>query len=455
MSPSNPSVSSPSSLANVGADTLSVDEAFALHLDSIDPLRSVRERFHIPSARNARGADPSLDGDSLYLCGNSLGLQPKAVGDLMMRELRDWAELAVEAHFHPGHSGQGWYDYHEAFRDTGARLVGAEPGEVVMMNGLTVNLHLMMVSFYRPQGERRVVVIEDGAFPSDTYAVKTHLVARGMDPKTDLVLLRPRDGEETLRTEQIEATIAALGERLALVMLGGVNFRTGQVLDMPRIVKATHAVGAIAGFDLAHAAGNIPLALHDWNVDFACWCSYKYLNAGPGAVAGCFVHRRHGENPALPRFAGWWGNDPQRRFRMHLEPEFTPRAGADGWQLSNPPILAMVPLRASLAIFDEFGMDALRRKSLVLTGYLEFLLRQWMPRACRIITPTNPGERGCQLSIQVPGADGGTPKDRFTALQRRGVICDFREPDVIRVAPVPLYNGFHDVWRFAQILAAG
>jgi len=313
-----------------------------------------------------------------------------------------------------------------------------------------------MMSFYHPDGARRVVVIEDGAFPSDTYAVKTHLAARGMDVATDLVLLRPRAGEETLRTDDIEQTIAELGERLALVMLGGVNFRTGQVLDMERIVKATHAVGAIAGFDLAHAAGNIPLSLNAWNVDFACWCSYKYLNAGPGAIAGCFVHQRHGENPALPRFAGWWGNDPKRRFRMHLEPEFIPAAGADGWQISNPPIFAMVPLRASLAIFDEFGMDALRRKSLVLTGYLEFLLRQWMPQECRIITPANPGERGCQLSIQVTGThgSGGTePKTRFAALQRRGVICDFREPDVIRVAPVPLYNGFHDVWRFARILS--
>jgi len=453
MSTPTPSHLPPASLTEVGADTLDVDEEFARHLDSIDPLRSVRDRFHIPPARHARGADPALEGDSLYLCGNSLGLQPKAVGTLMEQELRDWAELAVEAHFHAGRSEQGWYDYHEVFRETGARLVGAQPAEVVMMNSLTVNLHLMMMSFYRPDGARRVVVIEDGAFPSDTYAVKTHLAARGMDPAADLVLLRPRAGEETLRTDDIEQTIAELGGRLALVMLGGVNFRTGQVLDMERVVKATHAVGAIAGFDLAHAAGNIPLALHDWNVDFACWCSYKYLNAGPGAIAGCFVHQRHGENPALPRFAGWWGNDPKRRFRMHLEPEFVPCAGADGWQISNPPIFAMVPLRASLAIFDEFGMDTLRRKSLVLTGYLEFLLRQWMPRECRIITPANPGERGCQLSIRVSGSDGGAPKARFAALQRRGVICDFREPDVIRVAPVPLYNSFHDVWRFAQTLA--
>jgi len=436
----------PKTLEQINAESLLPEEAFARHLDAIDPLAKYRDKFHIPPARHARGADPRLDGDSIYLCGNSLGLQPKRVSDLMAQELRDWADLAVEAHFH---GAQPWYDYHEVFRDTGARLVGAEPGEVVMMNGLTVNLHLMMMSFYQPRAERRVVVIEDGAFPSDTYAVKTHLVARGMEPEHDLVLLRPRDGEETLRTEEIEATIAALGERLALVMLGGVNFRTGQVLDMERIVRAGHAVGAVVGFDLAHAAGNIPLRLHDWNVDFACWCSYKYLNAGPGAVAGCFVHRRHGEDPSLPRFAGWWGNDPQVRFRMHLEPEFVPRVGADGWQLSNPPILAMVPLRASLALFDEVGMDHLRRKSLVLTGYLEFLLRRLMPDACRIITPCDPGERGCQLSIQVSDA----PRARFDALQRQGVICDFREPDVIRVAPVPLYNRFHDVWRFARILA--
>lgn len=431
-------MSAPTTLDAVNVASFSTDEVFARHLDAIDPLAGLRERFHAPRTRDG--------GEAIYLCGNSLGLMPKAARRLVEQELDDWAALAVEAHFH----GQTpWYSYHEVFRETGARLVGALPGEVVMMNSLTVNLHLMMVSFHRPDGVRRKVLMEDGAFPSDTYAVKSHMAARGVDPSRDLVLLRPREGEHLLRTEDIQATIASLGESLALVMLGGVNFRTGQLLDIARITASAQRVGAIAGWDLAHAAGNVPLRLHDWNVDFACWCSYKYLNAGPGAIAGCFVHERHGADGSIPRFAGWWGNDPDTRFRMHLEPEFTPRRGAEGWQISNPPILAMAPLRASLAIFDEVGMEAMCRKSRVATGYLEYLLREWMPRDCRVITPTDCGERGCQLSIQVLRE----PKERFRALERQGVICDFREPDVIRVAPVPSYNGFMDVWRFARILA--
>ena len=426
-------------LAAINAASFSTDEAFARHLDEIDPLAKYRARFHIPPTREG--------GESIYLCGNSLGLMPRQARTLVDQELEDWARLGVEGHFH---ARCPWFPYHEVFRETGARLVGGRPGEVVMMNSLTVNLHLLMVSFYRPTESRRRIMIEDGAFPSDTYAVKTHLAARGVDPAEALVLLQPRPGEQTLRTEDIEAAIAREGERLALVMLGGVNFRTGQVMDMARIVAAAHGVGALCGFDLAHAAGNIPLSLHDWNVDFACWCSYKYLNAGPGAIAGAFVHERHGRDATVPRFGGWWGNDPATRFRMHLEPEFVPVPSAESWQVSNPPILAMAPLRASLEIFDEVGMAALRRKSLVLTGYLEFLLREWLPRDCRLITPSNPGERGCQLSIQVLSE----PKARFKALESQGVICDFREPDVIRVAPVPLYNGFAEVWGFARGLGA-
>jgi len=426
-----------SSLTDINVAAFTAEEAFARHLDSIDELAPQRERFHIPPARDGR--------DSIYLCGNSLGLMPRAARSLVDQELEDWARLGVEGHFH---ATCPWYPYHEVFRETGARLVGAQAGEVVMMNSLTVNLHLLLVSFYRPTAERFRVIMEDGAFPSDTYAVKTHLRARGIDPEKALVLLAPREGEQLLRHDEIEQAIAREGDRLALVMLGGVNFRTGQVMEMARITAAAHRTGALCGFDLAHAAGNIPLELHAWNVDFACWCSYKYLNAGPGAIAGAFVHQRHAGNASIPRFGGWWGNDPATRFRMHLEPEFIPVASAESWQVSNPPILAMAPLRASLAIFDEVGMTALRRKSRVLTGYLEFLLREWMPQECRLISPSAPGERGCQLSIQVLSE----ARSRFKSLEASGVICDFREPDVIRVAPVPLYNSFLEVWRFAQIL---
>lgn len=433
-------MSPPVNWGEVNVASFSTEEEFARHLDAIDPLASQRARFHIPPPRHG-------GRETVYLCGNSLGLMPKAAQAIVETELRDWATLAVEAHFE---GTTPWYSYHEVFRETGARLVGGRPGEVVMMNSLTVNLHLLLMSFYRPQGNRRLIIMEDGAFPSDTYAIKTHLAARGMDPARDLILLTPRPGEHTLRIEEIESTIAHYGERLALVMLGGVNFRTGQLFDLHRITAAAHAVGAKAGFDLAHAAGNVPLALHADGVDFACWCSYKYLNSGPGAVAGAFVHERHGADPSIPRFAGWWGNDPETRFRMHLEPEFVPRKGADGWQISNPPILAMAPLKASLAIFDEVGMPALRRKSLFLTGYLEYLLREWMPEGCRLVTPTNSDERGCQLSIQVLDA----PRARFDALTKADIICDFREPDVIRVAPVPLYSTFLDAWKFAKQLAS-
>ena len=413
---------------------------YARGLDEIDPLAGFRSRFEIPAGPEG------VDG--AYLCGNSLGLMPRRTRELITQELDDWSGLAVE-----GHRGarRPWYSYHELFRESGARLVGARPGEVVMMNSLTVNLHLLMVSFYRPEGRRRKILIEDGAFPSDTYAVKTHLRARGVDPEDALVLCSPRKGEEVLRIDDVESQIEELGEELALVMFGGVHFRTGQLHDLRRITHAAHEVGAKAGFDLAHAAGNVQLRLHEWNVDFACWCSYKYLNAGPGALAGAYVHERHGENPSIPRFAGWWGNDPDTRFQMQLIPEFIPQKGAGGWQLSNPPILAAAPLLASLELFEEAGMEALCMKSRLLTGYLEYLLRESMPESCSVITPASTAERGCQLSIHVTDH----PRRRFDALMKHGIVRDFREPDVIRLAPTPLYNRFADVHAAASVLGAG
>ena len=414
------------------------DEAFARRLDETDPLQTRRDQFHIPRSKSGQ--------DAIYLCGNSLGLQPKRAREIIEQELKDWADLAVDAHFE---GATPWYSYHEVFRETGARLVGALPGEVVMMNSLTVNLHLMMVSFFQPTKSRFRILIEEPCFPSDIYAVRTHLRCRGLDPDEALMVAKPRSGEQVLRTDEIEKLLEDRGDSIALILLGGVNFFTGQALDMQRLAAAGHRHGCVVGFDLAHAAGNIALSLHDWNVDFACWCSYKYLNSGPGAIAGCFVHERHGRKPDVHRFGGWWGNDPATRFKMHLIPEFRPREGADGWQVSNPSIFAMAPLRASLEIFDEIGMEALRDKSLQLTGYLRWLIGQAPPEWFQIITPGEQSAHGAQLSLLVHDH----PRERFRALQAEGVVCDFREPNVIRVAPVPLYNTFHEVWRFAQILA--
>jgi kynureninase len=408
-------------------------------MDDRDPLRDYREEFHVPS----RGGEPVI-----YFCGNSLGLQPKSTRALIEQELDDWARLAVDAHFK---GKTPWYSYHEVFKEVGARLVGAQPGagEVVMMNSLTMNLHLMMVSFFRPQGDRTKILIDEPCFPSDIYAVKTHLRSRGLDPAEHLVITKPRSGEKCLRSDDIEELIEREGRFIALVLLAGVNFFTGQVMDMARITAAAHRAGCMVGWDLAHAAGNVELQLHDWNVDFAAWCSYKYLNSGPGAVAGCFVHEQHGRSLELPRLGGWWGNDPDTRFKMHLIPEFTPREGADGWQVSNPPILAMAPLKSSLEIFDRATMPALRAKSKLLTGYLRWLLDEASTTWWEIITPRSVDECGCQLSILVKDH----PRERFKALEHAGVVCDFREPNVIRVAPVPLYNTFHEVWQFAKILA--
>lgn len=414
-------------------------EAWALARDRACP--SQRELFHIPRRRNDAGGGEEW----IYLCGNSLGLQPKTAGQYVREELEDWANLAVEGHFH---ARRPWYPYHERLREAGARLVGALPHEVVYMNGLTVNLHLMMVSLYRPTRQRFRIVIEDCAFPSDMYAVQSQLRWHGFDPADGLIVLRPRPGEQTLRTGDIEATLARAGPSIALVLLAGVNYFTGQVFDIPRITAAARRQGSIAGWDLAHAAGNVELRLHDWDVDFAAWCNYKYLNGGPGAVAGCFLHERHARDTSLPRFGGWWGNDPATRFRMHLEPEFRPVTSADAWQLSNPPILALAPVLASLEVFDRVGMAALRARSQELTGYLQFLLDRMPSERYSVITPCEPEARGAQLSIQARER----PRELYERLEKSGVICDFREPNVIRVAPAPLYNTFHEVWRFAGVL---
>ncbi len=426
------------------------DEAFARELDAADPLAGYRRRFHIPT-------DPNGD-EVIYFCGNSLGLQPTNVRAAVERELDEWARLGVDAHFD---GSIPWYSYHEAVREPAARLVGGRPHEVVMMNGLTVNLHLMMVTFYRPTRERFKVLMEEFAFPSDTFAVRTQIRHHGLDPDQALVIATAREGEHTLRAEDVEALIEREGRQIALVLFGGVNYFTGQVFDMARITAVAQRAGCTVGFDLAHAAGNVELQLHDWNVDFAVWCTYKYLNCGPGAVAGCFVHERHAGNTALQRFGGWWGNDPATRFRMHLEPEFKPVASADGWQLSNPPILSLAAIRASLSIFNEVGVSALRAKSELQSAYLLYLLdanRLSGEKASgagsererfEVITPQDPAARGCQLSILAHDR----PRDLFKALQAARVIGDFREPNVVRVAPVPLYNTFHEIWRFAQILA--
>lgn len=409
---------------------------YAERMDASDPLRKFRERFLIPLTPGGE--------EAIYFTGNSLGLQPKTAREYIEQELEDWARLAVEGHLHARHP---WLPYHEFLTEQMARVIGAKPIETVVMNSLTVNLHLMMVSFYRTTRERHKIVIEKGAFPSDRYAVESQLKYRNANfGSPALIELAPREGETTLRTNDIIETIEREGDSIALVMLGGVNYYTGQAFDMKAITEAGHRVGAVVGFDLAHAAGNLEMHLHDWDVDFAVWCSYKYLNAGPGAVAGAFVHERHANSFDLPRFAGWWGHDKETRFLMG--PDFKPMPGAEGWQISNPPIFQMAALRASLEIFDEAGMPSLREKSVKLTGYLESLLAGIRNDRISVITPSDPNARGCQLSIRVKDAD----KNLFEALSKRGVFADWREPDAIRVAPVPLYNSFADVFRFVEIL---
>lgn len=414
--------------------TFSNGKEFAEKLDSDDDLQHYRSRFFIPKDTNGN--------DVIYFCGNSLGLQPKSVRAYVEQELKDWETLGVEGHFH---AKNPWMPYHELLTDQTARLVGAKPLEVVVMNTLTVNLHLMLVSFYRPTARRHKIVVEANPFPSDRYAVESQIKFHGFDPKRSLIELQPRAGETNLRTEDIEDVLEADGDEIALVLLGGVNYYSGQAFDLERITRTAQAQGCVVGFDLAHAVGNIPLRLHEWNVDFAVWCSYKYLNSGPGGIAGCFVHERHATNAALPRFAGWWGQNKDIRFKMG--PTFDPIPGAEGWQLSNPPILPLAALRASMELFDEAGMERLRAKSVALTGYLEFLLDQQQGKHFSVITAKDPRQRGAQLSIRVKEKG----RALFDDLTAHGVVCDWREPDVIRVAPVPLYNSFTEVYRFAEI----
>ena len=411
------------------------NEAFARDSDEQDSLKHFRERFYMPKQSNGE--------DVLYFTGNSLGLQPKSVRDYLDQELEDWEVFGVEGHFH---AKNPWLSYHELLTGSMAKIVGAKPVETVVMNSLSVNLHLLMVSFYRPTRERYKIVIEAVAFPSDQYAVKSQIKFHGFDVEDSLIELCPRDGETNLRTEDIIETLESNADSIALVMLGGINYYSGQFFDIKRITEAGQRIGAVVGWDLAHAAGNVELNLHDWNADFAAWCSYKYLNSGPGGIGGVFVHERHADNFDLPRFAGWWGHDQATRFLM--DDEFVPMRGAEGWQLSNQPIFLLAALRASLDIFDEAGMKSLREKSVKLTNYLELLLNEIHDERIFVITPADAESRGCQLSIRV----GNSGKKLFDALTERGVIADWREPDVIRVAPVPLYNTFTDVWKFVEIL---
>ncbi len=406
----------------------------ALALDQADALPTLRAQFHIPQHEG---------GEQAYFVGNSLGLQPRGVRAEVVDVLDKWSMEAVEGHFR---GNSQWMLYHQLMREPLGRIVGAQPEEVVAMNSLTANLHLMMVSFYRPTSERPAILIEAGSFPSDRYAVESQIAFHGYDPATDLIEVEPDQPGGVFSMEAIAQAISEHGPRLALVLWPGVQYRTGQAFDVAEITRLAHAQGAVCGVDLAHAVGNIPLALHDSNVDFAVWCHYKYLNSGPGAVGGCFVHERHARS-AVPRFAGWWGHDAATRFQMG--PDFQPTPGAEGWQLSNPPILALAPLRASLDLFDKVGMEALRAKSLRLTGYLESLIKQRLSDTLEVLTPANSDDRGCQLSIRVRGGrDQG--RALFDHLAANGVLGDWREPDVIRISPAPLYNTHHDILRFAD-----
>ena len=410
-------------------------DEYVATLDAADPLRAFRDEFHLP----LHDGKPQA-----YFVGNSLGLQPRGARAHVEEVLDKWATEAVEGHF----TGNAqWMTYHELVREPLARLVGAQPLEVVAMNTLTANLHLMMVSFYRPSSERPAILMEAGAFPTDRHAVEAQIRFHGFDPATDLIEVQPDEANGTISMQAIEQAINAHGKRVALVLWPGVQYRTGQAFDLAEIARLGHAQGAVVGVDLAHAVGNLPLRLHDSGVDFAVWCHYKYLNSGPGAVAGCFVHARHAQTDR-PRFAGWWGHEKNTRFRMG--PEFVPTPGAEGWQLSNPPILGLAPLRASLELFDKAGgMEAVRTKSLKLTGLLEALIRARLADVLQIVTPVDPVQRGAQLSLRVAGGrDRG--RELFEYLMSVGVVGDWREPDVIRISPAPLYNRYMDVHRFVE-----
>lgn len=405
--------------------------------DAADELASYRDAFYFPDTPAEY---------CVYLTGNSLGLQPKSVRKEIEVELDEWAKYGVEGHFD---AVRPWYSYHEQLIEPAAKLVGAKEGEVVHMNGLTTNIHLLMVSFYRPTTSRFKIICEAKAFPSDQYALESQVKFHGFDPQQAIVEVHPRAGEHTIREEDIEAAIEEHKNELALVFWGGVNYYTGQVFDMERIAKLARNAGAVVGFDLAHAAGNVPLKLHDWDVDFAAWCTYKYLNSGPGSVGGIFVHNKHAHSKDLPRFAGWWGYNKEKRFKM--EPGFDPIPGAEGWQLSNAPVFSMVPHLASLKIFDQIGMQKLREKSVKMTAFMEEVILAVAKENnadIEIITPSEPNRRGAQLSILTHGYG----KSLFNELQKNGVFSDWREPNVIRIAPVPLYNSFYDCYKFGEIL---
>jgi kynureninase len=407
---------------------------FAREMDDADTLSKYRNAFHFPQLHKK---------DAIYFCGNSLGLQPKAAKEYLEQELNDWAEYGVEGHFQ---AKRPWFSYHTFFTDSLAKLVGANAKEVVAMNTLTVNLHLLMLSFYRPTKQRYKIIMEAGAFPSDMYAMETQAAMHGFDPDQAVIEIAPRKGEHTLRMEDIESTIKKHKKNLALVLFGGVNYYTGQYFDLKRITELAHEAGALAGFDLAHAVGNKVLHLHDWKVDFACWCSYKYLNSGPGAVGGAYVHETHAKNPNTFRLAGWWGHDEKTRFKMRKG--FKPMKTAESWQMSNAQVFNMAAHRASLDLFDEVGMNALAEKSLHLTAYAEALLKQITHLKFDIITPSDPLERGCQLSLLFKSKG----KEVFTYLEKNGIIADWREPNVIRIAPVPMYNSYQDVYSLYECL---
>jgi kynureninase len=408
--------------------------AAAQDRDRDDPLRAQRDRFILPTGAGGR--------PKAYLAGQSLGAQPKAAREAVAARLDEWGAFGVDGWFAADHA---WLDAERALADATARLVGAWPDEVTTANTLSVNLHLLLAAFFRPAGARTAILIDAPTFPSDRYVVESQLRHHGLDPERDLIVVRPRAGEDTLRPSDLEGAIHDARDRLALVLLAGVNYATGQVLDIAALTGAIHEAGAIAAWDLAHAAGNIPLALHDDDVDIAAWCTYKYLNAGPGALGQLFIHERFAADARTPRLAGWWGNEPSTRFRM--AETFEPGPGADGFRVSTPPLLSLAPIGASLAIFDEVGMPALREKSIALTGYLEALLDERVPDAT-ILTPRDPASRGCQLSVRLPDA-----RRRLAAIEALDVVADFREPDIIRFAPIPLYNTFEDAWRAADALA--
>jgi kynureninase len=411
-------------------------EQEARDLDAADPGH--RDLFDVPTA------DGGGYREVAYFAGNSLGLRPKATRGELLEDLDSWAALGVEGHLD---AARPWLPYHELLTGPASRLVGALPGETVVMNSLTVNLHLLMVSFYRPSSDRFRIMIEDAAFPSDSYAVRSQARFHGFDPEDAIIRLMPRPGEDCLRTADV---LERIDDEVALVLLGGVNYLTGELMDIPAITAAGHAAGAVVGWDLAHAAGNVPLALHDWDVDFAAWCSYKYLNSGPGALAGAFVHERH-VGSDLPRFEGWWSTEASTRFEM--TPESRPPASADAWQVSNPPIFSMSPVRTSLELFDKVGIGVLRERGVRLTAYLERLLAEIIPsRPLRQITPADPNQRGAQLSLRIGGTRTAGELSKILRYEF-GVIADSREPDVLRLAPVPLYSTYHDCWRAVQALA--